>query len=255
MTIYIDDSGTSPENAVAVAAGWIAHTDSWVDFQADWDKARDIDGDKFDSMHMAEFVFGRRGTEFEGWSLEKKQRISARLRGIIKNTAAKPLDIQRWLKSLHEDNGLAWTTITKMRGVMHRIYRIGILHEHVAKNPLGNVETRSKTDYNPIVITPVQTLAILKALSSPLHFTLVLTCAATALRASEMLALRWADVLWNEGRIRISKRSANGKDGETKTEASDGYVPFRCIRFCPRTCARGENKAPTRKTETLCSRL
>ena len=89
MTIYIDDSGTSPENAVAVAAGWIAHTDSWVDFQADWDKMRDIDGDKFDSMHMAEFVFGRKGTEFEGWSLEKKQRISARLRGIIKKTVAK----------------------------------------------------------------------------------------------------------------------------------------------------------------------
>lgn len=54
MTIYIDDSGTSPENAVAVVAGWIAYTDSWVDFQADWDKARNIDGDKFDSMHMAE---------------------------------------------------------------------------------------------------------------------------------------------------------------------------------------------------------
>jgi hypothetical protein len=45
MTIYIDDSGTSPENAVAVAAGWVACTDSWVDFRADWDKARDIDGD------------------------------------------------------------------------------------------------------------------------------------------------------------------------------------------------------------------
>ena len=89
MTIYIDDRGTSPENAVAVAAGWIAHTDSWMDFQTDWDKAREIDRDKFDSMHMAEFVFGRRGTEFEGWSLEKKQRISARLRGIIKKTAAR----------------------------------------------------------------------------------------------------------------------------------------------------------------------
>jgi hypothetical protein len=74
---------------VAVAAGWIAHTDSWVDFQADWDKAGDLDGDKFDSMHMAKFVFGRKGTEFERWSLEKKQRISARLRGIIKNKVAK----------------------------------------------------------------------------------------------------------------------------------------------------------------------
>jgi integrase len=58
---------------------------------------------------------------------------------------------------------------------------------------------------------------------------LVLTCAATALRASEMLALRWRDVLWNEGRIRISTRWAQGKDGATKTEASDGYVPLHPV--------------------------
>jgi integrase len=141
----------------------------------------------------------------------------------------KPLDIQRWLKSLHENYGLAWTTIAKMRGVMHRIYKIGILHEHVAKNPAQYVETRSKTDYKAVVITPAQTLGILKALPSPLHFTLVLTCAATALRASEILALRWSDLLWNEGRIRISKRWANGGDGETKTEASDGYVPLHPV--------------------------
>jgi hypothetical protein len=35
----------------------------------------------------------------------------------------KPFDIQRWLKSLHDTNGLAWPTISKMRGVMHRIYK------------------------------------------------------------------------------------------------------------------------------------
>jgi len=141
----------------------------------------------------------------------------------------KPLDIQRWFKSLHETGGLAWTTIAKMRGVMSRIYKVGILHEHVEKNPVLHVVTRSKTDYKAIVITPAQTLAILKALPSPLHFTLVLTCAATALRASEMLALRWRDVLWNEGRIRISKRWSEGKDGVTKTEASDGYVPLHPV--------------------------
>ena len=89
--------------------------------------------------------------------------------------------------------------------------------------------SRSKTEYKAIVITPAQTLAILKALPSPLHFTLVLTCAATALRASEILALRWRDLRWNEGRIRVSKRWAKGADGETKTEASDGYVPLHPI--------------------------
>jgi len=141
----------------------------------------------------------------------------------------KPLEIQKWLKSLNEVNGLAWTTIAKIRGLMHRIYKVGILHEHVAKNPVLHVETRSKSAYRAIIITPAQTVAILKSLPSPLHYTLVLTCAATALRSSEILALRWSDVLWGEGRIRISKRWAKGEDGETKTDVSDGYVPLHRV--------------------------
>jgi len=50
-------------------------------------------------------------------------------------------------KSLRETDGLAWATIAKMRGVMSRIYKVGILHEHVQKNPVLHVEMRSKTDY------------------------------------------------------------------------------------------------------------
>ncbi len=138
----------------------------------------------------------------------------------------KPFEIQKWLLSLHKDNGLAWTTVSKIRGIMHRAYKIAILHERVSKNPLLPVETRSKSNYRAIVITPAQTFAILEKLINPLHYALTLTCAATALRASEILALRWDDVLWDEGRIRISKRWAKGADGETKTEASDGYVPM-----------------------------
>jgi len=72
----------------------------------------------------------------------------------------KPLDIQRWLKSLHVDKGLAWPTIAKIRGTMRRIYKIGVLHEHVSKNPVLYVETRSKSDYKAIVITREATLAI-----------------------------------------------------------------------------------------------
>jgi integrase len=138
----------------------------------------------------------------------------------------KPLEIQKWLKSLHDGNGLAWTTVSKIRGIMHRIYKIGVLHELVSKNPVLHVETRCKSTYRAIIMSPSQTLAILQSLPSPLHVALVLTCAATALRASEILALRWSDLLWSEGRIRISKRWAKGEDGETKTDASDGYVPM-----------------------------
>jgi hypothetical protein len=48
----------------------------------------------------------------------------------------KPLEIQKWMKSLNETNGLAWTTIAKLRGFMFRIYKIGQRHELVAKNPV-----------------------------------------------------------------------------------------------------------------------
>jgi integrase len=48
-------------------------------------------------------------------------------------------------------------------------------------------------------------------------------------RSSEILALRWSDILWGEGRMRISKRWAKGEDGETKTDASDGYVPLHLV--------------------------
>jgi integrase len=112
---------------------------------------------------------------------------------------------------------------------MHRIYKIGILHECVAKNPVLHVDTRCKSTYRAIIISPAQTLAILNSLPAVLHWTLVLTCAAAALRSSEILALRWSGVLWDERRIRVSKRWAKGEDGETKTDASDGYVPLHPV--------------------------
>jgi len=140
----------------------------------------------------------------------------------------KPLDIQRWLKSLNTrtPDPLAWPTIAKIRTIMGRAYKVGLLHELVTKNPVEHVETRCKSDYRAIDITPEQTLTILLGMKSRLHYALVLTCAATALRASELLSLRWSDVLWIENRIRVSKRWAKGADGQTKNEASDSFVPM-----------------------------
>lgn len=138
----------------------------------------------------------------------------------------KPLDIQRWLQSLHADNGLAWTTISKFRGTMLRIYRIGALHQLVTRNPVQPVETRSTTSYRAILVTPRQTLTIIQSLPNILHRILVLTCAATALRSSELLALRWSDVRWDQEKIDVTKRWSRGKDGPTKTRKSEGHVPM-----------------------------
>ena len=41
--------------------------------------------------------------------------------------------------------------------------------------------------------------------------------------------IKTVSYLWEEGRIRISKRWANGEDGETKTQSSNGYVPLHTV--------------------------
>src|SRR5690348_1758887 len=99
---------------------------------------------------------------------------------------------------------------------MQRIYKVGILHERVTKNPVLHVETRSTSTYRAIIITPAQTVAILKSLPSLLHHTLVLTCAATALRSSEILALRWADMHWARGKDSNFKALGKGRRRRNK---------------------------------------
>jgi len=139
-----------------------------------------------------------------------------------------PLEIQKWFNRLHYKDDYAWTRVSKIRGIMNRIYKVGIIHKKVARNPVDGLETRTTTTYKAIKITPAQTLSILRSMmENILHFTLVFVVAATALRCSEVLSLRWADILWEERKIRIVKsRKKTGVDGDTKTPASERDSPM-----------------------------
>lgn len=145
-----------------------------------------------------------------------------------------PLEIQKWFVSLRTTpikdaagrvikDGLAWPTISKLRATMSEIYETGKLHKKVNANVVEGIRTSSKSSYKAIKLTPAQTLSILRQmLHNPLHFTIVFTVAATAVRSSELVSLRWSDVDWEGRLIRIEKaRKKSGVDGDTKTESSE----------------------------------
>ena len=134
---------------------------------------------------------------------------------------------------MHTDKGLAWTTISKFRGTMLRVYKAGILPEHVTRNPVLAVETRSTTNHKAILVTPQHTLAILQSLQNILHRILVLTCAATALRSSELLALRWADVLWEQEKIAITKRWSRARTDQPRAASQKATSLAPCPRLSP----------------------
>jgi integrase len=139
-----------------------------------------------------------------------------------------PLEIQKWFNALHNKDGYEWTTVSKIRGIMNRIYSVGIIHKKVTSNQVDGLQTSTRTAYKAIKITPAQTLLILRSMmQNILHFTLVFVVAATALRSSEVLSLRWADILWEERKIRIVKSwKKTGVDGETKTPSSERDAPM-----------------------------
>ena len=145
------------------------------------------------------------------------------------NTVAddiKRKDVRDWLKTLDYSG----PTIGKIKGIMHAVYEYGMFEEFCSSNPCSGWRLKGvKSKYKAIKMTPQQTLMILRSLTDLLYFTLVFTVAATALRASEVIALRWADILWDENEIRVSKRWRKGKDGETKTIASDSTVALGSI--------------------------
>jgi integrase len=122
----------------------------------------------------------------------------------------KPRQIKVWLTSLIVEGG----TRDKYKTVMGTVYKFaqceGLLPLGEQYNPVHYVTgIGSASDYEPVVLTPEQTLKVLQELEQP-EYTMVVLVAATGIRASEMLGLRWRDILWERSEIRIKQTYVHG---------------------------------------------
>jgi hypothetical protein len=86
LTFYIDDSGTSPREAIAVAAGWIAPIHRWKKFEIEWSRVKEKEG--FACFHAAECVASNPKSEFASWDYPKKLGVVRRLRQLIRKYAS-----------------------------------------------------------------------------------------------------------------------------------------------------------------------
>jgi integrase len=138
----------------------------------------------------------------------------------------KPLEIDRWLKSLK----LAATTKASIRSIMSVCFNLAALHEFVPpmdRNPMSLIRLKgvSKRQKKVPEITFVQFKAILARLPEPLNV-MVLLAAAHGLRVSELLALKWEDIDEEKKTISIVRKFTRGKLGSTKTAASEAPLPM-----------------------------
>ncbi len=131
------------------------------------------------------------------------------------------VEVESWLHGLL----LANATKAKIRNVMHVIFAHACRHEWLQKNPISLVRQSAKRKKTPDVLDAEELKKLLVELQNPARALVFLT-AATGLRVSEALGLKWSDVDFGAGIINLDRAVVHQHVGELKTEASQKPVPM-----------------------------
>ncbi len=145
------------------------------------------------------------------------------------------LAVEKWFRELKKGNPkqnvkpLADPTIDKIRRVMHLVFlhgqRCNFLPRQQEGNPMNWVRQRTISNYQALIMTPQQAFEILLNTPEPRR-TLLLCDAATALRVSEILGLKWMDLDFDDLRIEVRRAYVWGRFKEPKSKASKAPVPM-----------------------------
>jgi hypothetical protein len=81
-TIYIDDSGTAPEQKVAIAAGIIIPAARLRAFESEWKRFLEKEGLVPDGFHTSECIAKNPKSAFAGWDDVRVERVFARVQQI-----------------------------------------------------------------------------------------------------------------------------------------------------------------------------
>jgi integrase len=133
----------------------------------------------------------------------------------------KPVAVEEWLGSIKRVRG----TKAKIRNLMSALFHHAMRYEWVDRNPIKLVRQSAKREKVPDVFELAELQLLLSKLSVR-ERTLVLLDAATGLRVSELLALRWRDVDFENLELRVTRSIWHQVVGDCKTEASAKPVPM-----------------------------
>lgn len=137
----------------------------------------------------------------------------------------KPFAVEEWLKDLD----LASRTKGHLHNLMRVLWNCAMRWEltEIGENPMKLVRVRgtSKRRREPIVLDIAQFRLLLKELDDP-FLTMVILDLATGLRCSELFALQWRDVFWDDRMLLVRRAFAAGVPSDVKTKYSNAGMPL-----------------------------
>ena len=135
----------------------------------------------------------------------------------ITDLQARPVEL--WLESLN----LAPKSRTHIRGILSSLWNFAMWRQDIPiqVNPISLVTVKgaSKRIRQPRSLTVEQFRLLVSHLKEPFG-TIALMCVCFGLRISECLALRWSDVDWLNGQLRVERGIVEQNVDDVKTDES-----------------------------------
>ncbi|MEZ5155317.1 MAG: site-specific integrase [Solirubrobacterales bacterium] len=143
----------------------------------------------------------------------------------------RPEDVSRYLVAKRRE-GLATKTITNHLVFLHGLLAFAVKRGWAQSNPVDAVDRPRADGGDPDIryLTLAEVEALLRAVGegrfAATDRAIYLTAAMTGLRQGELLALRWGDVDWRAGRLRVRRTFTRGSFGAPKSRRSSRSVPL-----------------------------
>lgn len=155
---------------------------------------------------------------------------------LVPHFGSKPLDkidtaaVERFI-AWEADQGKAPKSIRNYLGVLHSLFDLAIEKGWASANPVNAAAKPEAERSDEIRFLTVEELeAVLLAIPADtlggIEPTLYLTAAMTGLRQGELFGLRWQDVDWLAGRVRVRRAYVRGEFGTTKSKRGNRSVPL-----------------------------
>lgn len=149
--------------------------------------------------------------------------------GNLNIRAVRTVAVEHWLHKMTRADGkpMAPSTKAKIRNVMSVIFNHAIRYEWLeqGRNPILLVRQSAKRQRIPEYLEAEELQALLSQLDRGFRV-MVFLVAATGLRRSELLALKWGDIDFDDRQINVQRSIYLNVVGNCKTEASRKPIPM-----------------------------
>jgi integrase len=139
--------------------------------------------------------------------------------------------LRRYIAAKKGD-GLATKSVTNQLIFLHGLFSFAVKRGWLQANPVASVDRPRAPDVDADIryLELEEVEALLRAVGEdylgPTEHALYLVASMTGLRQGELLALRWQDIDWRAGRLRVRRNYTRQKFGTPKSRRSSRSVPM-----------------------------